>query len=157
MLAFLILLAAACGYRFTAPSSALPEGIQKVRVPVFVNATSEPGVEALFTQALRDQLLRAGRLGGDAEPATVEGRVLAVSSAPVVASPGRLPSYRLSALVNLKLSQGARAVTEVTVSGTEDFPSGADVLWSEANRGAALRRLADSLMRDGAERLASGG
>ena len=79
---------------------------------------------------------------------------LAVSSTPL--SPTRPPTWRLNATVALTLKRGDQVVSALTVAGFEDYPSGADVLWSETNRGAAFRRLAATLMRDGLERLASG-
>jgi hypothetical protein len=145
-----------CGYRLRAPASALPKGLSAVEVPVFANATSEPGAEGFFTQALREHYLRAGRLGGAGAPARVEGTLLTVSSAPLVFSPGRLPNYRFQATVQLVLVRAGAVLDTVQVSGDEDYPAGADVVSSETNRGAALRRLADALMREGAERLATG-
>ena len=43
---------------------------------------------------------------------------------------------------------------DTVVQQTEYFSSGADVLLTEANRGAALRRLVDVLARDVVDRLA---
>ena len=56
-------LALGCGYRFTAAGSPLPNGIREVRVPVFQNHTGEPGLELVYTQALREQAGRAGTAG----------------------------------------------------------------------------------------------
>ncbi|MBL8921043.1 MAG: hypothetical protein JNJ54_19430 [Myxococcaceae bacterium] len=154
-LAFAVL-AASCAYRVVAPASELPGGLTSVHVPVFINQTSEAGAEAFFTQALRETYLRAGRLGGADAPGRVEGALVAVSSFPLVASPGRLPNYRFQATVKLTVVRDGAALNTVQVSGGEDYPAGADVLSSETNRGAALRRLAESLMREGAERLATG-
>lgn len=147
---------AGCGYRFTAPGGPLPQGLKAVRAPLFENATQEPGAEVLFTQALREQLERSGTLGDSATEPHVRGAVTGISGGPLVSTPGRLPNYRLSATVRLVLvSKGADLVsTEVT--GAEDYPPGADLLLTEANRAAALRRLADSMMREGYERLCSG-
>ncbi len=155
-LAWLVVLVSACGYRVIAPVSELPRGLSSVEVPVFANATSEPGAEAFFTQALRESFLRAGRLGGAEAPGRIDGTLLGVASSPLVASPGRLPNYRLQATVRLNLVKDGAVIQSVQVSGAEEYPAGADVLSSETNRGAALRRLAESLMREGAERLASG-
>lgn len=152
----LALLVTGCGYRVVAPVSELPGGLRAVHVPVFANQTSEPGAEAFFTQALRESYLRSGRLGGVEAPGRIEGVLLSVSSFPLVASPGRLPNYRMVASAQLKLVKDGAALNTVTVSGGEDYPAGADVLASETNRGAALRRLAEALMREGAERLATG-
>jgi hypothetical protein len=59
-------------------------------------------------------------------------------------------------MVMLTLKKGEQTLNAVAVSGTEDYPSGADLLLSEANRGAALTRLAETLMRDGLDRLSMG-
>lgn len=155
LLLLLGLCACACGYRFTAPGGALPEGIRAVRAPVFDNLTGEPTAELFFTEAFRAQLTRAGTLGGDESEAVVEGALVAVAGAPVLSGLARLPTYRLSASVRLRLQKAGRVLAETMVSGNEDYPSGADVLLTEANRSAALRRLAEQLMREGYERLAS--
>jgi hypothetical protein len=154
------LLLGACGYRFTAPGGDLPEGVRAVRAPVFDNRTAEPAAEILFTQAFRDQLTRAGKLGGDASEATVEGSLNAVYAAPILASVdpsgvAKLPTYRLTAVVQLKLLKEGRVLSQAVLSGSEDYLSGADLLLTEANRQSALRRLAESMMREGYERLAS--
>ncbi len=143
-----------CGYRFVTPDRAVLRGGQAFFVPVFANDTSETGAEALFTQALRDVLAQASALGGSNADQVLEGTVTAVSSGPLLASPGRMPNYRLTASVVLRHKQGGRLVAEVTASGAEDFPAGADVLWLESNRAAALRRLAEVVIRDGLDQLA---
>jgi hypothetical protein len=159
---FLVLLAIACGYRFTAPGGPLPQGIRAVQAPVFANVTPEPSAETFFTQALREQLLRAGTLGGDAAEARIEGTVLAISAFPFAVS-GQTPTYRLTATVVLKLYRGAEVLAQTQVSGDEDVLSGAAdagfdlrLAGTETSRQAALRRLADSLMREGYERLCTG-
>lgn len=146
-----------CGYRFSAPLSALPGGLTSVRVPVFANQSAEPTVELIFTQAAQDQLERAGRLGGDGAEGVLEGTILSVSSGPFLTSPelGRQPVFRLVAGVRLVLTRGGRIVASTEVSATEEFPSGADVLLTESNRSAALRRIAESAIREGWERLQS--
>lgn len=153
---WLLLSLTGCGYRVVAPASELPGGLRQVHVPIFANATSEPGAEGFFTQALRENYLRAGRLGDASAPGRIDGTIVSVSSFPLVASPGRLPNYRFQASVRLALVREGVALNTITVTGGEDYPAGADVLSSETNRGAALRRLAESLMREGAERLATG-
>jgi hypothetical protein len=167
----LLLWCVACGYRFTAPGGPLPQGIKAAAVPMMQNVTPEPSAETFFTQALREQLLRAGTLGGDAAEARIEGTLLAVSSAPMVTSPtGRGPTYRLNAVVGLRLVRNGTVLADIQVAGDEDVQPGvnvppgtnpppgttADVLLTEANRQAGLRRLADTMMREGYERLCTG-
>lgn len=145
-----------CGYRVVRPGGALPEGVQAVWAPVFANFTAEPGLEVAYTQALREQLLRAGALGEDSAPVRLEGAVQSVSAGPLVATPGRLSSYRVTAVVQLKLTREGKTLSATTVSGSEDYLPGADLLFSEANRQAALKRLAETMMREGYERLTAG-
>ena len=162
-----LLWAASCGYRFRAGGSPLPEGIRAVYAPVFSNRTAEPGLEVIFTQAFREQLARAGVQGQASCAARVEGELLTLTGNPTILTPaGALASYRVAAQVHLKLTQGERLLADAVVSGAEDYlpyggvlpgaTSQGDILPSEANRQAAIRRLADALMRDGYERLARG-
>ncbi|ATB32509.1 LPS assembly lipoprotein LptE [Melittangium boletus] len=168
----LLLWGAGCGYRFTPRSAGLPEGVSSVCAPVFRNDTPEPGLEALFTRTLRLELVRAGVLGAQGScDATIEGVVAGVSSAPtIVTEPvyegntlvagSQLASYRASVTVGLRLMKDGAVVSETVVSGNEDFLPGTasvsgDVLEAEANRQAALHRLAETLMREGYDRLAN--
>ena len=150
-----LLLVAGCGYRFTAPNASLPGGIKTARVPIFINRTAEPGAEFAFTQAARDQLDRAGRLGGADAEAVLEGTILGVSSGPFLQAPSlpRQPVFRMSATLSMTLTKAGAAVGATTVSVTEEFPSGADVLLTESNRAAALRRIADAAVREAFERM----
>lgn len=168
----LLLSAAGCGYRFTSQGAGLPEGVRSVCAPVLRNDTAEPGLEVLFTRLLRQELVRAGVLGGTgACEATLVGVVRSVGSGPtVVAEPffqpnaqtaaAQVASYQASAVVLLRLERDGRVLAETEVSGAEDFLPGTtgvsgDVLQVEANRLAALHRLAETLMREGYDRLAS--
>lgn len=167
----LLLSGLGCGYRFVPRGAGLPEGVRTVCAPVFRNDTPEPGLELLFTRAFRQELVRAGVLGGTSCEASVEGSVVSVGSAPTiltepvyqgntrVAEP-QLASYRASAAVLLRLVRDGRVLSETVVSGNEDFLPGTasvsgDILEAEANRQAALHRLAETLMREGYDRLAS--
>lgn len=144
-------LAAGCGYRLVVPGGSLPLGVTSVRVPVFENRSYEPNVEALVTEAVRERYARAGRLAGEAAEATVNGVVLDWRGGVAFAS-GR-PTYQVSAMVRVTLKKGDQVLREVTVSQSETFTSGADVLLTESNRGAAMRRLTELLARDVVEQL----
>ncbi len=150
-LALLPLLLGACGYRFTASGGALPEGIREVYAPLFINRTAEPGLETFFTQSMREQLIRAGVAGSASSPTQLIGELVSVFGAPTLAS------YRLSAVLSVRLVKNGAAVPNgaVVVSGQEEYLAGRNVLESEANRAAALRRLASTLTRDAYDRLAT--
>ncbi|ROQ91089.1 LPS assembly lipoprotein LptE [Desulfosoma caldarium] len=52
----------ACGYHFSGDGTQLDPRLQTVAVPVFENLTAEPGIEAVFTGALRQEFLTKSRL-----------------------------------------------------------------------------------------------
>ncbi|MEJ5348824.1 MAG: LptE family protein [Desulfosoma sp.] len=58
----LMLWCGACGYRFAGDGAQLDARLQTVAVPVFENLTAEPGIEAVFTGALRREFLMKSRL-----------------------------------------------------------------------------------------------
>ena len=152
------LLLSACGYRLGTVNGELPAGLHALRVPVFVNRTAEPNAEFTFTEAARDQLQRAGTLGGEAADGELQGTLVSVTSGAVATSPSKpgeanLPVYRLSVVLSLTVLKNGVAVSGTTVAFNEEFPSGADVLLTESNRAAALKRVAESAVREGFERL----
>ena len=145
--------AGGCGYRWVPRGSLLPGGVRSVCAPIFANRTSEAHVEALFTQSLREELARAGRLGRDgACDARLEGEIVGLSAGgtlvtePVFrfradgqpdrqndddptslveqAQPATLASYRAYATVVLRLVRDGQVVAETAVSGSEDFLPG---------------------------------
>jgi hypothetical protein len=163
--------AMACGYRFTPGGGPLPGNARTLYVPVFKNLTAEPGLEGPFTDALRQELARWEREGGEASDAVAEGTVVAIVGGggivtSLVNDAGYLQSsqasYRVGATVSVKVTRRGEKIGETTVTGFEDYlPSRPDVpvvaatgvLEAEANRRMALRRLALSLMRQAYQNL----
>ena len=149
-----------CGYRFTAAGAGFPQGIEKVFAPVIVNRTTEPGLEGIFTEALRGQLAQGGHLGGEGSEGRLEGELLGVSGAVTQLAPGTSGAltYRVAATLRVRLFRGGTLLAQTDVAGTEDYLPAlrADVLTTEANRQAALRRLASALAADAVARLQTG-
>jgi Lipopolysaccharide-assembly len=150
-----------CGYRFAAGGGSLPEDITRVRAPLFANHAAEPGLEIVFTRALREQLLQSGVHSDPSSEAELRGEILGVWGGPTILTTGtadggepQLASYRIFATAKLTLVKGGRVLREADVSGSEDYlPGFEDILRTDANRQAALQRLAFRLMRDGYELL----
>jgi outer membrane lipopolysaccharide assembly protein LptE/RlpB len=152
-----VLVLAGCGYHFVG-AGLLPDGVRSVRAPIFRNHTSEPSLELAFTEAFRGELERRGELGAAAADGELQGEILAVGGTPtLLTSDHVLASYRLTATVRLRLVRNGKVLSAADVSGFEDYlPAQAgDVLLSEANRQAALKRLADTLAREGLDRLST--
>jgi hypothetical protein len=149
-----------CGYRFTAGGAGFPDGIKKVFAPVIVNRTPEPGLEGVFTEAIREQLSRGGHLGGEGSEGRLEGELLTVGAAVAQLAPGTSGplTYRVSASLRVRLFRGGTLLAQTDVYGTEDYLPAlrADVLTTEANRQAAIRRLASALAADAVARLQTG-
>ena len=55
----IILLAclASCGYRFTG-SDGPPRGVEKIYIENIVNKTTEPGIDVLITDALKNEFIQ---------------------------------------------------------------------------------------------------
>lgn len=103
-LALGLLAVAGCGYSFR---GTLPEHIQTVAVPVFVNKTGEPRIESLLTNGVVEAFSTNGRLRvvkrEDAD-AVLEGEVIGYSVQSIsYDSQANVRQYRLVVTMNLKL------------------------------------------------------
>jgi hypothetical protein len=149
-----------CSYHFTASGPGFPQGIQHVSVPVILNRTTEPGMDAVFTEALRDQLSRTGHLGGQGSEGRLEAELLAVTAGVAQLAPGTSGAltYRISATLRVRLFKDGTLLATTDVAGSEDYLPAlrADVITTEANRQAALRRLANAIATDAIARLSTG-
>jgi hypothetical protein len=132
-----------CGY------SLAHKGGQPLRVPAFRNGTAEAEAGGLFTAELRAELNGRGRLAGDESQAPViQGEIVGLRSYASALGSVNASAFRVEAQVRLRMPG-----YEDFAVGAEDFYAGVDVLGTEANRRAALRRLARSLSRELVERL----
>ena len=133
----------ACGY---APVRSRPASA--VRVAAVKNATAQAEAGGLFATALRAELAGRGQLDPDgaASPELVL-EVLALRSVPSGSSGEGAASFRLDAELKLKVGSW-----EDRLGGSEDYYAGVDVLGTEANRRAALRRLARAAAREAVDR-----
>jgi hypothetical protein len=76
-----------CGYGFRGSTNNLPPDIKSVYLPVFINATSEPGAEVVFTNALIYEFTRSRVLKVVPESsaqAIVQGKIKRIAVDPVV-------------------------------------------------------------------------
>ena len=134
---------AACGYAPVRGQKA-----QSVRVAAVKNDTAQAEVGGLFAAAFRSELAGRGQLDPDtaASPELVL-EVVSLRSVPSGTTAEGATSFRLDA--DLKLKVGS---FEVRMGASEDYFAGIDVLGTEANRRAALRRLVRTAARDAIDR-----
>jgi hypothetical protein len=149
--AFLVAVLAlgSCGYRF-AVADGLPGDVRSVGTEVFANESAEPEAGAVFAQALGEALAADGLAAAGEPDARVTGTVLEVRTEPLATGPsGRgVGLYRVSARVKLSLARGGTTLCSREASGSETYLPARGLLDLEASRGAALRRLAASLMAE---------
>lgn len=116
---------AGCGYSFR---GTLPEHIQTVAVPVFVNKTGEPRLGSVLTNGVVEAFSTNGRLRvvrrEDAD-AVLEGEVIGYSVVPIsYDSNANVRQYRLTVTMNLKLldmKKSAVVFEEHSLSEKADF------------------------------------
>jgi hypothetical protein len=133
-----------CGY---APVRGRPA--QGLRVSAVKNGTAQAEAGGIFAAELRRELSARGRLEPEASSAPeLSAELVALRTAPSgVGAEGGAASYRLDAELRIR----AGDYRDVLVGG-EDYLTGVDVLGTEANRRAALRRLARALSAEAIER-----
>ena len=147
------LLHAGCGY------SLARKGQQPLRVAAVRNDTAEAEAGGLFAAELRTELHARGRLAEETEapagvavpkvsPASIDAELVALRSTTSSLSGAGAQAFRLEAQVKLRTGD-----YEDTAVGAEDFLAGVDVLGTEANRRAALRRVLRQLAHELVERL----
>jgi hypothetical protein len=79
--------------------------------------------------------------------------LIALSSTPSALGAQGASAFTLSATVRVRLRDASGVAYEDQAGSGEDYLQGVDVLGTEANRRAALRRLARSLSREILERM----
>lgn len=96
-------LAAACGYTFR---GTLPEHIQTVGVPIFVNRTPEPAVENVITRATVEAFANNGRLRvvpPERADSILEGEITGYELQSIAFDPSaNVRQYRLLVTMNLR-------------------------------------------------------
>ena len=135
----------ACGY---APVRHPGAPGARVRVLPVRNDTAQAEAGGLFARELRSELAGRGRLADDAgQGPALAAELVSLKSAPTASGADGAAAFRLDAELRVKLGD-----FEETATGGEDYLAGEDVPGTEANRRAALRRLARMLAREAVER-----
>ena len=135
---------AGCGYAPVRRTQAKALKVAAVR-----NDTAQAEAGGIFASELRTELSDRGRLDADGSPSPeLQAELLSLTSFTTAAGSEGGAAFRLEA----KLRVRAPSFEDVIV-GSEDYLAGIDVLGTEANRRAALRRVARSVAHEAIERL----
>jgi len=144
----------ACGYSFR---GTLPSDVRTVAVPIFLNRTSEPGVESIITRAVVQAFATNGRLQvvrvADAD-AVLEGEVTSYSvSAIAFDETLNVQQYRLVVVLNLRMRDVRRKdvlFQQNAVTEQADFriqgPVSATIAREETALGQAAGEIARSIV-----------
>ena len=150
-------LEAGCGYGFS-NGGKLPKGATGLRVAPVNNRTAQAEVGGIFEGALREELLARGQLSEAGEAPRLDLEVFALKAAPSSVNFTGAFTFRLDADVRAHLyDQGGAELLADQLIASEDYLAGVDVVGTEANRRAALRRLARNAAREVVTRLAAAG
>jgi hypothetical protein len=143
-----------CGYTL-ARGHRLPGGGRSLRVAPFVNQTAQAEAGGLFAAAAREALAAHGRLAAEGDPNAAEltGELRFLHDSTSALGAFGASAFHLDADVMLRVQNGQGVLYEDDSRAGEDYLQGIDVLGTEANRRAALRRLADKLMHEALERM----
>jgi hypothetical protein len=146
--------ALACGYSIVS-GARLPGGGDKLRVAAFVNQTAIADAGGLFAASARDVLAVHGRLApeGDSSAFTLHGELRVIHDSTSALGATGASAFHLDAEVMVRVLGPQGGIYEDDARAGDDYLQGIDVLGTEANRRAALRRLADKMMREVLERM----
>jgi hypothetical protein len=134
----------ACGYGFSQRYVA-KGGADRIHVRPFENLSTDPGLGAAVTAALRGELARRGADAGEGAPAAIEGDARATEPVPTSAGGA---TWSIALDVRARLVEAGKPAVERTVRRSADYLGGADALETEGRRALALRRLAEDAARD---------
>jgi hypothetical protein len=137
-----IFFALACGYAPVRGGAS-----HGLRVAEVKNDTAQAEAGGFFAAEFRSELAGRGELETAESAPVLAVELKALQILPTTAGSEGAAAYQV--IATLAVSAGAY---RDTVIGGEDYLAGVDVLGTEANRRAALRRLARTLAREAIER-----
>lgn len=144
-----------CGYHFPGRGEFLPPEIRGIAIPIFVNQTSEVGIENYFTAALVEEFTRSKRLQLVREnraEATVKGVIKSYSSVPITFdAKSQVQEYRCSVTVGVSLvEKGSGEVlwSSSELKDNEEYSADPNILITEFREREAVKRMAEDLMEE---------
>jgi outer membrane lipopolysaccharide assembly protein LptE/RlpB len=146
-----------CGYQLSGQTGTIPRSLQRVAVPMFSNATTEPGLEQLVTAAVRTQLQRDGRarLGtGTSATAQLHGEVRNYQLQLLANDRDDFAlEYRVAVDVHVRVEdlQQGQTILNQTLAITSEYVVSTQIVPTDIARDRAILALA----RDAGERVVS--
>jgi hypothetical protein len=149
VLVFAFLLTPGCGYHLAGKAAAIPENIDSIAIPVFVNKTTKYKLEQRLTSAVVDEFISRTRyrITSDTQSAKalLSGEVMDFRSTPVIFSGGAGSTYLITVRlrVSLKdLTTGKLLYENRNFAFREEFEISRDPTVFFPEEGPAVDRLA---------------
>lgn len=147
----LVLALGGCGYSF---QGTLPSHVKTVAVPIFINRTQQPAVEAVITRAIVDAFATNGRLRvvrpEDAD-SILEGEVLQYTVGAIAVDPSlNVQQYRLGVTLNLRMRDvrlNTLLFEQANFSEQADFLVAGSVAQTLSIEAGALQQAATEIAR----------
>lgn len=148
-----------CGYHISGIGGRLPGDIGSISIPVFLNSTSKPDIEAVVTSAFVSEFVTTVNVSDDAE-ARLLGEIRSYSLTPVSYTKKDVTQeYRLRLSISLKmLSRDGRVLwQEDGIEDYEDFQvNAADMSATRDAELKAFKKLTSDTARLVKERMLEG-
>ncbi|MEK6725110.1 MAG: LPS assembly lipoprotein LptE [Deltaproteobacteria bacterium] len=144
----------ACGYHLAGTVSSLPPDVKKIAIPQFSNKTLRPDIENQFTNALLDEFAKGKKVevvGESDADAVVKGIITSFENTPISYKGGDvIQEYRVTVRLEVSLTKKADESViwkDKNISYFSEYKSDPDVAIAEANRDAAVRKIAVDVAR----------
>lgn len=158
-----LLVGTGCGYRLGGEGFGPSPEIRSIAIPTFINETYEAGIETIVTNALLRELIKDRRVkvvGEDEADAIMEGTVTSFSTSSVSYDPtGVVLEYRTWVSLDVMVKRHKRGEVLWSRRGLTEsdvYRVSSDVLFTEAEKERAIRKIAEEFAKRIRRRLFEG-
>jgi outer membrane lipopolysaccharide assembly protein LptE/RlpB len=141
-----------CGYHIMSKGGEFPEGITSLAIIPLENKTKEPNLTAIFTSALRREFIfrrEVEIVPEERAEASLQGSIDSINIVSTAYdSTGRASEYDITVTLDVRLvRRGTNAILWKgdKISGTWHYKASFDVMVNEANKNAAIQKIATDL------------
>lgn len=144
---------AGCGYHVAGKGGKMPGGITSLSIPMFVNSTGKPDIEATMTSAFSTEFVTSVNVVKDNGDAVLRGVIKSYGLTPVSFTKSDVnQAYRLTVVLSVKIVQGTggeRVLWEDdNITDFEDFSVNINDISATRDREAeALRKISRDTAR----------